>query len=119
MRAVVQVVPLPVQAEPPLIGAVFMNLLVNARKYAPRRSATVRVGADRELAAWRVGVESQGHTLSSEDQRGIFEPHRRGRGERRSRRSGLGLATCREMVERHGGEIGVEAVGDGHGNSSS
>ena len=118
-RALVHVAPLPaVMAEPPLISAVFMNLLVNALKYGPRHSATVRVGAEREPEAWRFGIESAGKTIPPADRGRIFEPHRRGRNERRARGSGLGLAICREIVERHGGEIGV-APGEAGGNRFS
>src|SRR3954454_2488043 len=104
----VQVGPLPtVEAEAPLIGSVFMNLLVNALKYGPLPSPTVRVDGGREGAVWKFRVQSEGHTIPLEDRERIFEPHRRGRGERRARGSGLGLAICRQIVERHGGEIGV------------
>jgi signal transduction histidine kinase len=98
-----------VEAEEPLIGAVFMNLLVNALKYGPRLGATVRVGAAEEPGAWRFDVESQGEPIPAEDRERIFEPYRRGRGERRARGSGLGLYICRRIVERHGGEIGVSS----------
>jgi len=64
--AQVQVSPLPaVDAEAPLISAVFMNLLVNALKYGPRLSPTVRVDATWKSAAWRFSVESEGQTIRS------------------------------------------------------
>lgn len=118
--ALVDVASLPaVEAEPPLITAVFMNLLANALKYGPRHAPTVRVDAGREREAWRVGVESDGQSIPPEDRELIFEPHRRGRGERRVRGSGLGLAICRQIVERHGGEIGVAPMAGGGGNRFS
>jgi signal transduction histidine kinase len=118
--AQVDVASLPaVEAERPLISAVFMNLLANALKYGPRHAPTVRVDAGRERGAWRVGVESDGQSIAPEDRELIFEPHRRGRGERRVRGSGLGLAICRQIVERHGGEIGVAPAAGGSGNRFS
>jgi len=39
--------------------------------------------------------------------RTIFEPWERGAGERRARGVGLGLALVRQVVERHGGRVGV------------
>jgi signal transduction histidine kinase len=100
-----------VEADAQLIGGVFSNLLVNALKFSPRHGATFAVGAHREGPTWRLAVTSEGPTISHEDRERIFEPFDRGRGERRARGAGLGLAICRRIVERHGGEIGVAAAG--------
>jgi signal transduction histidine kinase len=105
-----------VRAELPLIGAVINNLLVNALKYGPRGRATVQIGAERAGAAWRVHVTSEGEPIPPEDRERIFLPRTRGRGERRARGCGLGLTICREIVERHGGEIGVTPAEGGTGN---
>ena len=105
-----------VRAEAPLIGAVMSNLLVNALKYGPRGRATIGIGAERDGAAWRVHVESEGEPIPPEDRERIFRARVRGRGERRARGCGLGLTICREIVERHGGEIGVTAAEGARGN---
>jgi len=111
----VRVAPLPaVEAEPPLIRSVFMNLLVNALKYGSRREPAVRISVEREPLAWRFAVHSRGAPIPPEDRDSIFEPRRRGRGERRASGGGLGLAVCRWIVERHGGEIGCTADEDGN-----
>lgn len=116
----VEVAPLPVvEAERPLICVVYMNLLVNALKYGPRRDAAIRVDAAREDAMWRLGVQSEGQVIPAEERASIFEPHRRRFGERRTRGSGLGLAICRQIVERHGGEITVDPAPDDSGNHFS
>jgi signal transduction histidine kinase len=98
-----------------LLGGVFTNLLINALKYSPRHGATIRVTAVRRGADWRFDVESGGRTIAPEDRLRIFEPFRRGPGERRTRGAGLGLSICRRIVERHGGQIGVTAA-EGAGN---
>ena len=51
--------------------------------------------------------------LRLEDRERIFEPYRRGNGERRARGAGLGLTICRHIVERHGGRIWVGAARGG------
>jgi signal transduction histidine kinase len=110
----VQVAELPVvRGEEPLIGVVFTNLLLNALKYGPRDRGTILVDAGREDAGWRFSVQSQGPAIPVEDRDRIFEPYRRGRGERRARGAGLGLTICRHIVERHGGQIGVTATPSG------
>ena len=96
-----------VLGEEALLGSVFVNLIFNALKYSPRQGGAIRIGAVRELRQWRLLVESEGPAIPSEDRERIFEPFHRARSERRERGAGLGLAICRRIVERHGGEIGV------------
>ncbi len=90
-----------------LLNGLFTNLILNALKYSPRQGSEIVVEASREHRTWRVAVDSEGQTIPPEDRRRIFEPFQRGRSERRARGAGLGLAICRRIVERHGGEIGV------------
>jgi signal transduction histidine kinase len=110
----VQVAELPdVDGEEPLISAVFSNLLINALKYGPREGGKILVDATPENTGWWFSVQSQGATIPAADRDRIFEPYRRGRGERRVRGAGLGLTICRNIVERHGGHIGVTASSRG------
>ncbi len=112
----VDVEPLPtVDGEEALLSGLFSNLLVNALKYSPRNATAIGVRALREPGVWRFEIESEGPTIPSEDRERIFEPFSRGTGERRARGAGLGLATCRRIVERHGGEIDVRPA-NGSGN---
>jgi signal transduction histidine kinase len=107
----VHVEPLPeVLAEEPLLGSLFGNLLANALKYGPRERGTVTVGGAAESGGWRFCVDSEGRPIAVEQREAIFEPYRRGPGERRAHGAGLGLAICRYIVERHGGRIGVAAA---------
>jgi signal transduction histidine kinase len=112
--AEVHVAELPdVLADEALIGAVFSNLLINALKYGPRHGGTIRVDAALMDTDWRLSVQSQGPTIPVQDRKRVFEPYNRGRGERRARGAGLGLTICRQIVERHGGQIGVTTTGHG------
>lgn len=115
-NAVIEAGELPrVNAEEVLIGAVFMNLLVNALKYGPRQGGTIQVDDRAEDSLWRFAITSEGPVIPVADRLRIFEPYQRGRGERRVRGGGLGLAICREIVNRHGGSISV-APARGGGN---
>jgi len=85
------------------------HLLANALHYrAPERSPHITVAAEAVAAGWRVSVRDNGIGVAPEDRTRIFS--RLDRGSRMDRHSaaGLGLATCRRIVERHGGGIGVE-----------
>jgi signal transduction histidine kinase len=115
-QAHVDVEPLPtVVGEEVLLSGVFSNLFLNAIKYTPRDCTRVRVAARRRDDAWELSVESNGPTIPAEDRERIFQPFRRGTGERRASGSGLGLTICRNIVERHGGRIGVVPA-NGSGN---
>jgi signal transduction histidine kinase len=103
--------PLPtVRAEPVLAHGLYFNLLVNALRYG-RQGGVIEIGGVRDRAFWRLWVSNDGPLIAPEDRPRIFAPFERGTGERRVRGAGLGLVICRRIVERHGGRIGVEAVG--------
>jgi signal transduction histidine kinase len=98
-----------------LLNGLLANLLMNALKYSPRDGAEIVVDASRNGHGWQISIDSEGPTIPVEDRERIFDPYQRGRGERRARGAGLGLAICRRIVQRHGGHIGVRpAVGGGN-----
>ena len=82
--------------------------------------ANLAPGVDATLVDtdWRLSVQSQGPMIPVQDRNRIFEPYNRGRGERRARGAGLGLTICRQIVERHGGQIGVTATAQGENRFS-
>jgi signal transduction histidine kinase len=106
----VEVEPLPVVCgNEALIAGLYKNLLLNAVKYAPRSGSAIVVGAKDDGDGLRLFVQSDGPTIPEDERERIFEPFVRGQGDRRARGSGLGLAVCRSIVERHGGHIEVAA----------
>lgn len=113
----VEIAALPeVRADPVLLGGVFMNLFTNALKYGPRTGGRIRVGAEREAAAWRFRVASAGRPIEPAERDRLFRPFVRGMAARRESGTGLGLALCRRIVERHGGEIALHPLA-GWGNA--
>jgi signal transduction histidine kinase len=104
----VEIQDMPVVAgDPALLTGVFGNLLANALQYGPRNGAEIHVSAERSEAGWTFSVESTGPAIPEGDRERIFEPWERATGERRARGVGLGLALVRQVVERHGGSVGV------------
>jgi signal transduction histidine kinase len=100
--------PLPeVVGEAELLSGLMTNLLTNALKFNPRQGGVIAVGSERNKAGWTIYVDSEGPPIPLDDRERIFEPYHRGRGERRARGAGLGLAICRRIAERHGGTIGI------------
>lgn len=106
--------------DPLRIERALSNLLSNAVKYSPRGgSVFVRLSREEDaVGAWAVlVVEDQGIGVPSADLPHIFESfHRAGNVSRTIRGSGLGLVSARQIVEQHGGAIGVVSV-EGQGST--
>jgi len=105
--------PLPVWADADRLVQVADNLLANAIKYSePDTPVAVRVRAEGDFA--RYEVKDEGPGLSTEDQERIWQRYYRVSGIMHQTGSGpglgLGLFICKTIVERHGGEIGVESA---------
>ncbi len=87
---------------------VFVNLLANASKFAPEGS-TIRIGGELRGTQVAVWVEDEGSGLSDTDPATVFERFRRaGDVEPEAPGLGLGLWIVRSIIERHGGEVGME-----------
>jgi PAS domain S-box-containing protein len=84
---------------------VFLNLISNALKYAGEGPPQINVYARRVTDAWRISVADRGIGVHDDEREHIFELFARGQV---GSGSGIGLATCRRIVELHGGRIWVE-----------
>ena len=90
---------------------VFQNLIGNAVKFRrPDQAPVVRVSATREDGAWRLWVADNGIGVEPRFFERIFQMFQRlhARGEYSG--TGIGLALCKKIVERHGGQMRVESV---------
>ena len=87
------------------LSQVFINLMTNARKYcnAEAPSLTIRVGSDGPSTA--VDFIDNGSGIPEDSQRLIFEKFSRLGDQGKAGGAGLGLAICREIMERLGGRI--------------
>ena len=97
------------------LGQVVTNLVANAIKYSPDESPVrVSVGQRDEVAL--IEVHDRGQGIPKDQQKRIFETFYRSPDAEAARKSGwgLGLAICKDIVERHGGYISCESqVGEG------
>jgi PAS domain S-box-containing protein len=100
--------------DPVRIGRVLTNLLSNAVKYsAPDTEITVTIGSEmRSGRKWAVlAVTNEGVGIAPHELDRVFDTYFRGTNVSRTiGGTGVGLAGARHIIERHGGEIGVESV---------
>ncbi|GAB3211900.1 sensor histidine kinase [Marinactinospora thermotolerans] len=96
----------PVIGDPVLLERLVANLVENALRYnVPDGEITVRSGINEGAPA--VQVENSGPVIPAYEIEGLFEPFRRGSGDRvRSNKgAGLGLSIVRSVVRAHGGSV--------------
>ena len=114
--ATVEVGDLPtIEAEPSQLTQLLQNLIGNAVKFhAPGHAPVVKVTARRTVGASVVTVADDGIGIADGDQERIFAMFTRLHGRDEYAGTGIGLAICRRIAERHGGRIYVESsVGKG------
>ncbi|MDG4647358.1 HAMP domain-containing sensor histidine kinase [Roseibacterium sp. SDUM158017] len=98
-----------VHCDPPQIAQVLQNLVANAIRYAGAGPPDVTISVCRgEVGGVLFKVSDRGIGVPEAYRERIFEPFRRVPGGA-SAGTGLGLATCRKIVGRHGGRIWCDA----------
>ncbi|MDX1619968.1 MAG: ATP-binding protein [Nitriliruptorales bacterium] len=107
--ALVEVGDLPtVRGEPAQLRLLFQNLIGNAVKYRSDAQPRVTVQGEPDGDGWKLQVSDNGIGIPPDRREEIFEPFRRLHGRSDYPGTGIGLAICRRIVERHGGRIWVE-----------
>lgn len=88
---------------------VFQNLMANAIEYSGDDRPRISIDAERSGDMWTVSVRDYGIGIEPEYQSKIFEVFQRLHAESEHSGSGIGLALCERIVERHGGTISVDS----------
>jgi signal transduction histidine kinase len=91
------------------IGLVFQNLITNAIKFRGESSPKVHISASDFSKYWKLIVRDNGIGIAPEHQERIFKIFQRLHSRAEYPGTGIGLAICRRIIERHGGETGVES----------
>ncbi|MGI9240683.1 MAG: sensor histidine kinase, partial [Verrucomicrobiales bacterium] len=101
-------------ADPTQLTQLFQNLVANAIKFRGDRKPVVSIKADREGDHWNFEVSDNGIGIDKEFCDQIFLIFQRLHNRSEYEGTGIGLAVCKKIVERHGGKIGVRSeLGDG------
>ncbi|MES2944670.1 MAG: ATP-binding protein [Pseudomonadota bacterium] len=109
--AVITLGPLPdIMGDRTQLVQLFLNLLGNGLKYCRGRSPVIHVSSSKNATEWLVSVADNGIGIEARHHERIFEVFKRLHNQNDYPGTGIGLAVCRRVVERHGGSIWVESI---------
>jgi light-regulated signal transduction histidine kinase (bacteriophytochrome) len=98
-----------VMADYTLLTSLFQNLLGNAIKFHGAEAPKVHISTERKEGEWVFSVSDNGIGVDLQFQEEIFTAFRRLHTRDKYPGTGIGLATCKKIVEYHGGRIWVKS----------
>ena len=108
--AVITRAPLPVvMADDGQLPQLFQNLIGNGIKFHGDEPPRIHVSAEQNENEWVFSVRDNGIGIDPERREDIFQIFQRLHTQEEYSGTGIGLATCKKIVEHHGGRIWVEA----------
>lgn len=99
-----------ITGDPGQITRLFQNLLVNSIKYRGDEVPRVHIGVIADGGEWRFSVRDNGIGIDAQYADKVFGIFRGLHPRGKFSGSGIGLAICRKVMERHRGRIWVEAT---------
>jgi len=110
-NALIERVALPtVRGDMTLLTQLYQNLIGNALKFVrPGIRPVIRLTSGVDEDGWELGVADNGIGIKPDYAEAIFAPFKRLHGRSEYEGTGIGLAICRKVLERHGGRIWVES----------
>jgi len=98
-----------VKADPTQLTQLFQNLIANAIKFRREMPPEIHISANRENRFWVFSIRDNGIGLDPAFADRIFTIFQRLHTREGYPGTGMGLAICKRIVERHGGSIRVES----------
>ncbi|SPF34976.1 putative Histidine kinase [Syntrophobacter sp. SbD1] len=99
-----------IQADPGQMIRLFQNLIGNAVKYASTEKLHIRIYSEQQKSLCRIFVEDNGIGFDERYLDRIFSPFQRLHGRSEYSGTGMGLAICRKIAERHLGSITAKSA---------
>jgi signal transduction histidine kinase/PAS domain-containing protein len=102
--------PLPtLRVNPSQMGQLLQNLIGNAIKFRNEQPPRIHLSARQEDGEWLISVQDNGIGFNHQYAERIFKLFKRMHSEEKYPGTGIGLAICKKIVERHGGRIWAES----------
>lgn len=95
------------------LGQLFQNLIGNALKFCNQKPPRIQISAEPAGQLWKLSIRDNGIGISPEHKERIFVIFQRLHTQQQYPGTGIGLAICKKIVERHGGHIWVEPAPGG------
>jgi len=89
---------------------IFQNLIGNAIKFRAERTPIIQVAAARENQSWVFSIKDNGIGIAPEFQSRVFLIFQRLHTADKYPGTGIGLAICRKIIDRHNGRIWIEST---------
>ncbi len=95
---------------PVKINQIFQNIISNAIKFKKKEDELiVKISCEKKGRHWQLIIEDNGIGIEKKYQEKIFAPFEKLHSEKEYSGSGIGLATCKKIVDLHRGQIWVES----------
>jgi two-component system CheB/CheR fusion protein len=99
-----------ISGDPMQIGLLFQNLISNSLKYRKKRTEPIiEIGYENKGDHWEFFVRDNGIGIAKSNQEKIFEVFTRLHSRNDYGGTGIGLSSCKRIVENHQGKIWVES----------
>jgi len=107
-----------VRADKLRLSEVFKNLITNSIKYTAEGGGKITLDAKQDKTMVTVSVKDTGIGMTQEQISKIFDEfYKADKASSEYASTGLGLAICKRIVEKHDGKIWVESMGHGKGST--
>jgi signal transduction histidine kinase len=105
-----------VNGDPLQLAQVFQNLISNAVKFRGDRTPEIHISAEPRADEWLFSVRDRGIGIDPKFKERIFVIFQRLHTREQYPGTGIGLAICKRIIERHGGRMWLESQ-PGHGSN--
>lgn len=99
-----------VKGDPTQLVQLLQNIISNAIKYRSQDPPMIHINAERQDGQWQVSIRDNGIGIDLKYAERIFLVFQRLHTREEYPGTGIGLAICKKIVDRHGGQIWVDSV---------